>query len=91
MLLWEKLTISAENTDWGPGTHLIDQAGEYKHSAQLVVAHAPSDLEDELSEASSLDTGGDLVEHVEAAAFHDKYLDPDPLFSQVPQDTLVID
>lgn len=80
--LWSQSTstIPAGNTDWGPSANLIDQAGAFERAAHLVAEDSPSDLQDEISEAGSLDTDGDLADHVEAAAFHDEYLDPDPLF-----------
>lgn len=79
---WSSSTrnIPAGNNNWGPSVLQIKQAGEYELAAHVTSQDAALDIEDAVSDVESCSSDGDLVEQVEAVAFHNEYLNDDPVF-----------
>lgn len=80
---WRRSTVGipAGDNAWGPSALQIEQAGDYGRVAHIVLEEKLSDCGDTVSDAASWETDGDLVEQVEAVAFHDEYLNDDPVFN----------
>lgn len=79
---WQRSTVNipAGDNEWGPSAVQIQHAGEYERAAHVACQESGSELDDAVSDVGSWETDGDLVEQVEAVAFHDEYLDEDPVF-----------